>query len=198
MIEHFLNAHELSAPLLLVLLFLLALTESLALVGLLIPGIAGLVALTVVAAAMPVSPLWWWLAGACGALCGDGISFHLGRFSSHRLHHWRMFRQHPDWLSRGHEFFMRYGLLSIAVGRFIGPLRPLIPLVAGACEMSPVTFWWVNLISSAAWSAVYLLPVYWLGQGALTLLPGWLLVLLLLLVSALALLLSRWLARRHS
>lgn len=196
MLESFLSQHEAGPALLLALVFTLALTESLVVIGLLIPGIAGLVALTLLAAAEPVAPLWWWLAGACGALCGDGLSFHIGRFSRNGLHHWRIFRRHPQWLERGHHFFTRYGVMSIAIGRFIGPLRPLVPAVAGACDMPRRQFWWVNLLSSAAWSAAYLLPVYWFGREALERVPLWLLLSALGAATLLASTVS-WLINRY-
>lgn len=194
--QEYLHNSELSVQALLALVFLLALLESLLVVGLLIPGVALLSALTLLAAEQHVPVAGWWLAGALGALCGDGISFHLGRVLSHRLVGWRIFRQHPQWLPQAHRFFHRHGGLSIASGRFIGPLRPLVPAVAGAAGMPPLHFWWVNVLSSAAWAAAYLLPVYWLGQTLQQWLPGWVLMVILLLISVLALLVSRFAVRR--
>lgn len=178
-------------------LFVVALAESLLVVGLLIPGVAILVALTLLAAGQSLSPLAWWLAGALGALCGDGISFHIGRRAGPGLARWQIFSRHPHWLPAGHSFFARYGLWSIALGRFIGPLRPLVPAVAGVCDMKPPTFWWINIWSSAAWAAFYLLPVYWFGQAVLTLLQPWQLMLGLGLATLVALLVSRLLQHRQ-
>ncbi|MCD8523376.1 MAG: DedA family protein [Saccharospirillaceae bacterium] len=180
---------------LLLALFAVALAESLLVVGLLIPGVAILVALTLLAVEQSLSPWLWWLAGASGALCGDGLSFHIGRCAGPGLARWRIFSRHPHWLPAGHDFFARYGLWSIALGRFVGLLRPLVPAVAGVCDMKPQTFWVVNIWSSAAWAAFYLLPVYWFGQALLTLVQPWQLMLGLGLVTLLALLVSRLLRR---
>jgi|GEM_PF-914050 len=152
--------------------FVLALAESLLVVGLFIPGVALLVALTILAAEQGLPVVWWWLAGAAGAFCGDGLSFHIGRWYGPRLAHWNIFRRHPDWLPSAEHFFARYGVWSIALGRFIGPLRPLVPAMAGVCGMPVRDFWWVNSWSSAAWAAFYLLPVYWFGQAALAIIAG--------------------------
>lgn len=32
-------------------------------------------------------------------------------------------------------YFQKYGIVSLLVGRFIGPLRPMLPMVAGMCDM---------------------------------------------------------------
>ena len=67
----FLQAAMQSPLALLLMVFLMAAVESLVVVGLLVPGIAGLVALTLAAASAGVGPGWWWLAGALGAMAGD-------------------------------------------------------------------------------------------------------------------------------
>jgi membrane protein DedA with SNARE-associated domain len=66
-------------------LFLTAFLESLAFAGILIPGVAILFAVAVLAGqvAIPVAEVLLW-AGA-GAVAGDGISFALGRLFQGRL-----------------------------------------------------------------------------------------------------------------
>lgn len=44
------------------------------------------------------------------------------------------------------------------VGRFIGPTRPLVPLVAGMLDLSPYKFAIPNIIGCVSWPPVYLLP----------------------------------------
>ena len=192
----FLNNTHWSVHGLLALVFVLALAESLLVVGLLVPGVALLSAATLIAAEQNIHPGLWWLCGGLGAFCGDGLSFVAGSWLGHRLDRLRLFREHPQWLPRAQDFFRRYGAMSIALGRFVGPLRPVVPAVAGAAGMRPLTFWWVNLLSSAAWAAVYLLPVYWLGKEAGSWLPGWALALFVLLATVLALIVSRYAVRR--
>jgi membrane protein DedA with SNARE-associated domain len=175
---------------------MLAFLESLLLVGLLIPGVALLSALVLLAVAAGISLRWLLLAGFVGALLGDGISFHIGYSTRQRIYHWGVFRNHPDWLRRSQQFFDRYGVMSIAFGRFIGPLRPLIPATAGACAMSPLRFWLVNLVSSVAWSLAYIAPLYWLGDELKgSQLSAWL-ALVVIVATAIALLISRYLLRR--
>jgi len=195
-VESFLQTLMQSPGALLVMVFLLAAVESLVVVGLVVPGMAGLVALTLAAASAGVSPFWWWLAGALGAIAGDGISFHLGRASRGGLHHWPVLKDHPQWLQRGYRFFHDYGVVSIAIGRFVGPLRPLIPAVAAVCDMPVIRFWWVNILSGAVWAAAWLLPVYWLGREALEHISGGRMLLIFAVICVLAFVISGFMARR--
>jgi undecaprenyl-diphosphatase len=158
---------------LLLVLAMVAALESLVLLGLLVPGVALLLALSLLAAEAGISPWQWWLAGAVGAFIGDTISFAVGAWAGHRIDHWPWLRHRPQQLQQGRAFFRRYGVWSIALGRFVGPLRPLIPALAAALSMPWRTFLWVNAWSSPAWSAVYLLPPLLLGQ-MLTLNGPWL------------------------
>ena len=57
-------------------------------------------------------------------------------------------------------------------GRFIGPIRPLMPLVAGAMNMPAGLFVPVNLASALLWAPVYILPGYMAGR-ALDYNPAW-------------------------
>ncbi|MEE3190630.1 MAG: PA-phosphatase, partial [Pseudomonadota bacterium] len=67
------NVSEWGAGLLLLAVFSISMVESLAVVGLLVPGIGLLLALTLAAAAGDI-PLWLWVAcGTAGAFLGDGV-----------------------------------------------------------------------------------------------------------------------------
>ncbi len=151
-------------------LFLTSLLESLAIAGLLVPGVAILFAVAVLAGkvGLPIPELLMW--GFLGAVLGDMISFWLGRRLQGRLHQVWPFRRHPGLVRRAEDLFVRHGGKSVIIGRFVGPVRPVIPMVAGAFNMRAIYFVMVNLASAAAWAPCYLLPGYLVG-GALTI-PG--------------------------
>lgn len=140
------------------LVFLAALLESLAVIGLVVPGVAmmfGAGAL-IGLGAMPFWPVCLW--AIAGAVVGDGLSFWIGwRFRSKLESHWP-FSDHPEILRRGMAFFQRYGNLSVALGRFVGPVRAVVPLAAGMLAMPPSRFAIVNLLSAGLWAPAYLLP----------------------------------------
>lgn len=152
----------------LILIALVALLESLAFVGLLLPGVALLFALAAMAGSSQLALSSCLLAACVGAICGDGISFLLGRYSAEPVRQLHILKRHPQWLQRGEAFFYRWGGLSIVTGRFVGPIRPVIPFVAGSCGMSATKFGLFNLFSALAWAPLYLLPGYLTGRGLTT------------------------------
>ena len=146
--------------------FAFAFLESIALFSLLIPGWAVLVSIGVLAAASDI-PFWpVWIAGAVGAALGDWISYWLGyKFKEPIGQVWPLSR-YPDLLPRGHAFMERWGVLSIFIGRFFGPLRAAVPLVADILEMPYWTFQIANFISALVW-VWSLLAIGDLGAGLL-------------------------------
>jgi len=97
------------------------------------------------------------IGGILGAVLGDAISFWIGRKFGHYLEkHW-YFVRNPDFLPRGYRFFERYGTASVFVGRFFGPVRAAIPLVAGIMEMPWRLFWIANVGSALIWAPALLL-----------------------------------------
>ncbi len=137
---------------------LIAFFESLALVGLFLPGAVLMFGVGALVGSDTL-PLWPTLAwAAVGAIGGDGVSFWLGKHYHQRIRTLWPLRSHPELLAQATNFFYRHGGKSIVLGRFIGPIRPVIPLVAGMLEMPTRRFIPVNLISGLLWAPVYVLP----------------------------------------
>lgn len=147
-------------------IFLVSLTESLAVAGLVVPGVFLLFAFAALAAGadMPLLEAIAW--AFCGAVIGDLLSFALGRWFHQDIRRLSLFRRHPQWIDRGERFFRRYGWVSVVLGRFIGPIRPIIPLVAGMFDMPAWRFVVINLLSALAWAPAYLIPGYSAGRAA--------------------------------
>ena len=74
--------------------------------------------------------------------------------------------RHPDLLPRGHAFFERYGAWAIVLGRFSGPFRASVPIVAGAAQMDRFKFQVANWSSALLWAFVLLALVFGLGCAA--------------------------------
>lgn len=167
--------------------FLISLSESLAIVGLVVPGV---VMMTAIGAMMGggVLPFWETLTWAIlGAIVGDGISYWLGYHFHEHLRDFWPFKQFPKLLARGEAFFKNHGGKSIIFGRFVGPVRPMIPVIAGMMDMPPKRFLFFNIVSAIAWAPLYSLPGILIGVSLGTLSPEVarnivLLILLLLLV----------------
>ena len=142
----------------------ISLIESLAVVGLLVPGVILITAAASLAGHYDLAIFALLIAAFIGAVIGDGLSFLFGYYQRHRIPYLRPFSTHPEWLARGEAFFRRYGVLSVLIGRFVGPVRPIIPLIAGMLHMRPTTFLWSNIGSALLWAPVYVLPGYLLGS----------------------------------
>src|SRR5690606_38386248 len=99
-----------------------ALLESLAFVGILIPGVLLMFVLSSLAGSGLLSLEVTLLTAVVGAVLGDGLSFYLGRIFHERLHSVWPFRRYPGILRRGETFFYRHGGKSIVIGRFVGPV----------------------------------------------------------------------------
>lgn len=141
-----------------IVILLISLCESLAVVGLFIPGliIMGIIGGLVGAGTLDLTSTL--IAATLGAIFGDSISYSLGRrFKNHLPELWP-FKKFPHWLGRGKDFFTRYGEMSIVFGRFVGPVRPFIPVIAGTMAMNPKRFLFANIISAILWAPIYMLP----------------------------------------
>lgn len=146
-------------------IFLIACMECLAIVGIIVPGTLVLFAVAVVAGngALPLGEVL--LLGYLGGLLGDGISYALGRRFHQHIRRLPGLRSHPQWLGAAETYFNRYGIASLLVGRFIGPLRPMLPMVAGMLDMPLPRFIAVSLVAAAGWSVAYLLPGWATGAA---------------------------------
>src|SRR5206468_10367942 len=93
-----------------------------------------------------------WGATALGAFFGDWVSYALARRYRHTISHvWPLSRR-PELMEKGHAFFEKYGALGIFFGRFFGPLRAVVPLVAGIVNMGQTRFQIANTASALVWA----------------------------------------------
>lgn len=143
--------------------FLAAFTETLAVIGSFVPGS---ITMTIVGAlaGSAVIPLYTaFICATAGAFSGDLLSYWIG----YRYKHWVLTRwplkNHPQWITRCEDFFARHGGKSVIIGRFIAPMRSLVPMVAGILNMRPMPFIPIVFVSALLWTIVYLIPGILLG-----------------------------------
>ena len=98
-----------------------------------------------------------WVAGSIGAALGDWLSYWIGRSSNTRCSTSGRCRSHPQLIPKGEAFIKKWGALGIFIGRFSGPLRASVPLVAGIFEMPFWRFQIANFVSAFVWAATLLL-----------------------------------------
>lgn len=151
----FVTHHAAWAP---AIVFALAFGESLAFVSLLLPATVILVAAGGVLGAAEIGFWPVWTAAVLGAVLGDWASYGLGYHYRETIDGAWPLSRHPELLPRGRAFFAKWGVLSVFLGRFFGPLRSVVPLVAGICAMPQLSFQIVNITSALVWATGVLAP----------------------------------------
>src|SRR5690606_33554762 len=89
---------------------------------------------------------------------GDWISYWFGYYFKDRATQIWPLSRHPEMVMRGQAFFDRFGVWSIAIGRFFGPLRAVVPLIAGIFGMPQLHFQIANVGSAMLWAFIRLGP----------------------------------------
>ncbi len=136
--------------------FLLAFGESIAFISLVLPFWGMLVALGAILSGNTSEFLLIWLAASVGAALGDWVSYWLGYHYHTQIARMWPLSKYPDLLPKAHVFFEKYGPWAIVIGRFSGPLRASVPIVAGAAEMNKTSFQIFNWLSAFLWAFVLL------------------------------------------
>ncbi|MDF2998793.1 MAG: associated Golgi protein-like protein [Xanthobacteraceae bacterium] len=162
---HFVEAHKHLAP---YIAFGLAFGESFAVLSVLFPATFVLVGMGPIIEAGGISFLPVWAAAAAGAALGDAISYWIGHYFGDRIRHMWPLSKYPATVDRGEAFFHRWGAWSVFIGRFFGPLRAIVPLIAGIFGMPNWQFQLANVASALIWAFVLLAP----GAAAIKAL-GW-------------------------
>ncbi|HOP21612.1 MAG TPA: DedA family protein [Gammaproteobacteria bacterium] len=155
-------------------IFIVALGESLLLVGILLPGAALLVGLGTLIGLGVVDFKLAWITASLGAFAGDGISFWIGRhYKKGLLKMWPIYK-FPKLIEQGQSFFAKWGALSVFIGRFVGLVRPIIPAIAGVMEMPLRKYLIISTVAAILWSPFYLLPGMLFGNamGAMSKVAG--------------------------
>ncbi len=144
-----------------VVLFVLAFAESIAVASAFVPSSIIFVAVGALegAAGGPLVPLV--IAGALGAFAGDLASLAIGYYLRNDLRKIWPLSDHPRLLARARAFFWRWGIYAVIVSKLSGPLRPIVPMLAGASRMSWPVFMAASAVSSVIWSVLVLVPAYY-------------------------------------
>jgi membrane protein DedA with SNARE-associated domain len=137
---------------------LLAFGESFAILSLIIPATVALVGIGLLIGASNIEFWPVWFAASVGAALGDWISYWIGLKLENAAHRVWPLSSYPQMIERGEEFFKRWGIWSVFIGRFFGPVRAIIPLVAGTFEMPFVPFQIANWTSAFLWAFILLAP----------------------------------------
>jgi membrane protein DedA with SNARE-associated domain len=145
--------------------FIVAFGESFCFLSLLVPGtailagIAALLAASGVDAAILAPAI---VAAGVGGSLGYAVSFWIGRYFKDSVHKIWPFSTRPYLITQSEEFFETYGAFGVFLGHFFGPVRAVIPVVAGMFRMRELPFQIANVAASFIWAIGIIGPAFYL------------------------------------
>lgn len=147
-----------------VIVMLVALLESTILIGTFVPGTVILLFFGFTASQGDISLFWVIMATSIGAIIGDVISYACGRYGRGFVKENKGFLRMSH-IEIGKAFFVKHGGKSVLLGRFVGPLRQIIPFIAGAVHMQYWRFIYLNVTGAFLWAVSYIVLGYYFGAN---------------------------------
>ena len=147
------------------LLGLTTFVESLVIVGAFVPATALMLVAGGLIAAGVLDPVIVILACVVGAVLGDAVSFGLGRVLGAAALRHPALASHRRRIALTRLMCRRYGVVTVFVARFLGPVRAFAPLVLGMLRMRRRTFQAANVVSALIWVPAMLAPGYLGARG---------------------------------
>lgn len=132
--------------------------ESLALVGLLLPGIIFMTTLGTFIGSGELLFYPAWISGTIGCLLGDWTSYYIGLHFKKWLCNFNFLKKNQKIFNKTKSILHKHNIMTIIIGRFIGPTRPLIPMIAGMLKLPLKKFFFPSLIGCILWPPVYFFP----------------------------------------
>ncbi|TPF86289.1 membrane protein [Bifidobacterium sp. UTCIF-37] len=104
------------------------------------------------------------IGSVAGALMLYGIAYAIGAERMRRLFEKMPLTDASD-IDKANDWFARYGLLSVFIGRVIPIVRSLISIPAGIARTDLVRFTLLTAVGSAVWNTILVMAGYLLGAG---------------------------------
>ena len=144
-------------------IFAVAFCDALIVLGAIVPAMPLLFAIGVMIGLGEISGPYAVACAAAGAFIGDGLSFWIGRRWGPQLRNVWPFVRYPQFLDRGEVLFRRNAVKGILVARYVGPIRPFVPAVAGMLRMPVRRYVPTSLFAAITWALLFLVPGWLLG-----------------------------------
>ena len=131
------------------------------------------------------------------AILGDQCNYSIGRYFGPKVFKWensRLFNKAA--FDRSHNFYERYGGITIILARFMPFLRTFAPFVAGVAEMSRVKFTLYNVVGAVIWVLGICTAGFFLGSIPWVKVNLDKIIWAMILVPGLVVLFGAWKARR--
>lgn len=147
--------------------FFLAFAECALFLDLVVPGEAGMVVAGAAAARADVPLPSMIAAAAAGAILGDSVGYAIGRrWGLALVRRWEPVRRRLEpRVERAQEYFADHGGLAVFLGRFVGVVRGVVPVVAGTARMPYRRFLPWNIAASLVWTGAVVSAGYLIGRN---------------------------------
>ena len=131
------------------------------------------------------------------AVAGNQSNYTIGRHVGPKVFQWEDSR----WFNReaflkAHDFYERYGGVTLVVGRFMPFLRTFAPFVAGVAEMTRRRFTFFDVTGGALWVGSVTLAGYWFGNVPWVKANLEKIIWAMILIPGLVIIVGSWRARR--
>lgn len=145
--------------------FLIAFCDALAVVGIVVPALPLLFAVGALIGLGHVNGPYMVLAAAAGAFAGDSLSYWIGHRWGPAMRGLWLFRRYPQFIDRGERLFLRNGIQSIFIARFVGAVRPFVPAIAGMLRMPFRRYAPASAMACIVWAVLFLAPGWLFGKS---------------------------------
>jgi membrane protein DedA with SNARE-associated domain len=130
----------------------IAFIEAIVGVGFFIPGVILLSVCTIlyteqIATLQQMLPLAF-----CGALLSDHCGFYIGRLTGRRFHKTKFAHKRAQIIEKAEANIVKYGAFAIFFGRFMTPIRSIVPLLTGASGMPRLRYTAYDVFACAVWT----------------------------------------------
>jgi membrane-associated protein len=131
------------------------------------------------------------------AVLGNQSNYTIGRYFGPRVFKWedsRLFNKAA--FDRAHDFYERYGGITLVAARFMPFLRTFAPFVAGVAQMSRSRFTWFDVTGGTLWVVGIITIGYFFGNLPFVKENLDKIIWAMILIPGLVIMLSAWRSRR--
>jgi membrane protein DedA with SNARE-associated domain/membrane-associated phospholipid phosphatase len=146
-------------------IFLIAFSDAVIVLGAIVPALPLLFAIGVLIGLGEISGPYAVACAALGAVVGDATSYWIGHRWGPALRTRWPFSKYPQLLDRGEVLFRRNAVKSIFVARYVGPVRPFVPAIAGISRMPLRRYLPVSVAAGLSWGVLFLAPGWIFGAS---------------------------------
>jgi membrane-associated protein len=99
------------------------------------------------------------------SILGDNTNYHIGKYIGPKIFQRDDVRfLNKKHLQKTHEFYDKYGGITVIIARFAPILRTFSPFVAGIGRMRYITFLSYSILGGTAWVSLFVLGGYFFGN----------------------------------